>query len=75
MHAEKLRGLGRRGLPGWEEDCEGQYRHHAVYNFEVQLARFRIDAWRWWREFHWFCMEALAALRTVPADLREFMST
>lgn len=75
MHAEKFRRLGRRGFPGWEQDREDQYRHHAVKNFDVQLTRFRIDAWRRWGEFNWLCMKALTALRAVAADLREFLPT
>jgi hypothetical protein len=42
---------------------------------EIQLIRWWFDAWRWREEFNWVGMKALAALRTIAAYLREFMST
>ena len=76
MEAEEFRVLWKRSFPGWEEECEDERRDHAIEELKIQLIRLWLDPWRCWRrDLNRVSMEPLAALRTVAADLREFMST
>ena len=76
MEAEKFRFLWQWSFPGREEECEGQRGHHTVQELKIQLIRLWLDPWSCWRrDLDRVSMEPLAALGTVAADLREFMST
>ena len=76
MEAEEFRVLWERSFPGWEEEGEDERRDHAIEKLKIQLIRLWLDPWRCWRRgLNRVSMESLAALCTVTADLREFMST
>jgi len=47
MQAEEFGSLRRWGFPGWKNDREGQHRHHAVQDFDVELSWPRCCGW--WR--------------------------
>ena len=76
MEAEEFGVLWKRSFPGWEEECEDECRDHAIQRLKIQLIRLWLDPWSCWRrDLDRVSMEPLAALRTVAADFREFMST